>query len=197
MSRVLGLDIPEEATATFDDVGWVGAEGRLAIARLKEMGITQGYSSQVFAPANPAERGHMAHFLVRIPALTGIDLPAPGEVTFEDVTVLSVAAQRDTSVMVQLGIMDPVTPGRFDPRAAVTRKDMALFLARILELSEVTPVTLELSLSSESLLVGGTAIATIHALKPDGSPYSGLLIDVFADRGVVTPTPATSTPMRA
>jgi len=182
-SRVLGLNIPEEAKAIFDDAEWMSAEGKLAIAQLKEMGITQGYSPQFFGPANNVERVHMAHFLFRILQLTGIDLPVPGDEDFGDVAVLSAAARRDISVMVELGIMDLVTTGRFDPSAAVTREDMALSLARILELAEVDPVSLEIGLSSESLLVGGAAIATIRARKPDGSPYSGLLIDVFADHG--------------
>lgn len=183
VSRILGLAVPEEAAATFEDLGGVGAEGRLAIAQLKEMGITEGYSPQVFGPANPVARVHMAQFLVRLLRLTEVILPAPAEALFEDAAGLSAAAQSDISLMVQLGIMDPVAPGRFDPRAVVTREDMALFLSRILELAEVAPVSLELSLSSDSLLVGGAAVATIRAGKPDGSPYPGLLVDVFADRG--------------
>ena len=66
---------------------------------------------------------------------------------------------------------------------AVTREDMALFLARILEIAEIKPVSLELELSSDSLMVGGAATATVRALKPDGNPYPGLLIDLFADHG--------------
>ena len=32
-------------------------------------------------------------------------------------------------------------------------------------------------------MVGGAATATVRALKPDGNPYPGLLIDLFADYG--------------
>ena len=182
-SKVLGLPVPEGATESFDDLEWVSTEGRSAVAQLKEMGITTGYSPQIFGPANIVERVHMAHFLARMLRLTGMTLPQPGEETFEDVMPLSTEARADVSAMVELGIMDPVTADHFDPRGAVTREDMALFLARILEIAEIRPVSLELELSSESLMVGGAATATVRAFKPDGNPYPGLLIDLFADHG--------------
>ncbi len=182
-SKVLGLPVPEGATESFEDLESVSTEGRSAVAQLKEMGITTGYSPQIFGPANIVERVHMAHFLARMLRLTGMTLPAGGEETFEDVMPLSTEARADVSAMVELQIMDPATADQFDPRGAVTREDMALFLARILEIAEIKPVSLELELSSESLMVGGAATATVRAFKPDGNPYPGLLIDLFADHG--------------
>ena len=182
-SKVLGLPVPEGATESFEDLEGVSTEGRSAVAQLKAMGITTGYSPQIFGPANIVERVHMAHFLARVLRLTGMTLPVGGEETFEDVVPLSTEARADVSAMVELGIMDPVTADHFDPRGAVTREDMALFLARILEIAEIKPVSLELELSSESLMVGGAATATVRAFKPDGNPYPGLLIDLFADHG--------------
>ena len=182
-ARVLGLPAAQGATASFEDLGGVSSEARAAVAQLKQSGITQGYSPQVFGPDNMVERVHMAHFLVRMLKLTDTALPAPGEQPFEDVAMLGAAARRDISVLAELEVMDPAAPGRFDPHAPVTRHDMALFLARILEVAAVEPVSLELSLSTSSLLVGGAATATVRASKPDGSPYAGLLIDVFADQG--------------
>ena len=99
--------------------------------------------------------------------------PVGGEEIFEDVMPLSTEARADVSAMVELQIMDPVTADHFDPRGAVTREDMALFLARILEIAEIKPVSLELELSSDSLMVGGAATATVRALKPDGKPIPG------------------------
>ncbi len=182
-ARVLGLPVAQGATASFDDLGGVSNEARAAVAQLKQSGVTQGYSPTVFGPDNVVERVHMAHFLVRLLKLTSTALPVPAEQPFEDVATLSAAARRDISVLAELEVMDPAAPGRFDPHAPVTRHDMALFLARILEVADVDPVTLELSLSTNSLLVGGAATATVRASKPDGSPYAGLLIDVFADQG--------------
>lgn len=182
-SKVLGLPVPEGATESFDDLERVSSEGRSAVAQLKEMGITTGYSPQIFGPANIVGRAQMAHFLARMLRLTGITLPTEGGEAFEDVRPLSAAAQTDVSAMVELGIMDPVTADRFDPRGAVTREDMALYLARVLKIAEIKPVSLELELSSESLMVSGAATATVRAFKPDGNPYPGLLIDLFADYG--------------
>ena len=182
-SRVLGLPVPEGATESFDDLEGASAEARSAVAQLKEMGITTGYSPQIFGPDNIVERVHMAHFLTRMLRLAGVTLPPPGSGTFNDVVPLRAGARADVSAMVELGIMDPVAADRFDPRGDVTREDMALFLARVLQVAGVKPVSLELELSSESLMVGGAATVTVRASKPDGSPYSGLLIDVFADHG--------------
>ncbi len=182
-SKVLGLPVPEGATESFDDLEGVSTEARSAVAQLKEMGITTGYSPQIFGPANIVERAHMAHFLARMLRLTGVIFPPPGGETFDDVMPLSAEARNDVYAMVELGVMDPATADRFDPRGDVTREDMALFLARVLEIAEIKPVSLELELSSESLMVGGAATATVRAFKPDGSPYRGLLIDVFADHG--------------
>ena len=148
VSKVLGLDLPAEATESFDDLESVSAEAKLAVAQLKEMGITTGYSPQMFGPGNNVERVHMAHFLVRMLRRTDMILPEPDEDSFEDTASLYPSARADISVMVELGIMELVTPDRFDPRAVVTREDMALFLARILEMAEIKPVNLELSLSS-------------------------------------------------
>ena len=179
-SKVLGLILPDEPLESFDDLESVSAEGKLAVAQLREMGITRGYSPTVFGPANNVERVHMAHFLTRLLRLTSVTLPTPGDDSYEDLQDLSADARADIGAMASLGIMEAITPVRFEPRAPVTREDMAVFLARILELAEVEPVHLELNLSSESLLVGGAAEATVRALKPDGRPYPGMLIDLFA-----------------
>lgn len=182
-SKILGLDVPEEANATFDDLELVSAEAKLAIAQLNELEIARGYSPQTFGPANRVSRAHMAHFLARLIRLTSVPLPPRGQHTFEDVALLSANAGNDISIVVALGVMEPIGTDRFDPHTAVTREHMALYLARILKIAKVDPVSLELSISLQSLRVGGAAVATIRASKPDGSPYTGLLIDVFADYG--------------
>ncbi|MCQ3813431.1 MAG: S-layer homology domain-containing protein [Acidimicrobiia bacterium] len=187
-SKLLGLPLADQAKESFADLASASPESKLAVAQLNELGIARGYTAEEFGPANNIQRVHMAHFLARILRRTDVSLPNLATYTTRvsqlgDVSLLNRSARTDISLMLQLKIMDPVTPETFAPNADVTREDMALFLARTMQVVNVAPVSLELSLSSASLLVGGAATATVRALKPDGSPYPGLLIDLFADFG--------------
>ena len=180
----LELGLPEPTSVSFDDLGSVGDASREAVAQLQMLGIVKGMSARRFAPDESVQRAQMAQFLLRLLKLADVTLPDPAEDSFDDLGDVSGDAREAIGLTAALGIVRAQEPGRFDPRAAVTREDMALMLARTLEAAGARPVRLELSLSSESVMVGGAAEATIRATKPDGAPYPGLLIDVFAAYGV-------------
>ena len=180
----LELELPAGSSAPFDDLGSVSVEGRRAVAQIKELGIAGERAARLFGPDQSVERAEMAQYVLRLLKLTDVTLPAPAEDAFDDIEVVSAADREAIAVMAALGIMDAAAPRRFDPGTPVTRVDMALMLARILEAAGARPVRLELSLSSVSVLVGGAAEATVRALKPRGDPYPDLLIDVFAAYGV-------------
>ena len=179
----LELKLPEGDSMPFDDVAALDAEGRRAVARLHELGITRGRAERVFAPDRTVTRGQMALFLHRLLKLTDVRLTAPAPDDFDDVTGGSEATKEAVGVMTALEIMDPAEPRRFDVASPATREDMALFLARILELADARPVRLEVSVGSEVVPVGGSTEATVRALTPGGEPYPDLLIDVFLAYG--------------
>ena len=180
----LELALPEGSSVSFDDLGSVDAAGREAVAQLDDLGIVKGKTARRFAPSERVQRAQVAQFLLRLLKLTDTTLPDAAGDAFDDLGNVSAAAREAISVTAALGIVRAQEPGRFDPRAPVTREDMALLLARTLEVAGARPVRLELSLSSAVVMVGGAAEATVRATKPDGAPYAGLLIDVFAAYGV-------------
>lgn len=186
----LELDLPERPPAPFEDLAGLDDESRLAIAQLYALEVTTGRSEGVFDPAGTVTRGQMALFLHRLLKLTDVRLPdlsaenvddlAHG---LDDLVDASQSVREAAAAMLALGVMEPASPTRFDLSTRVTREDMARFLARILERADARPVRLEMSVASESVLVGGSTEATIRALKPSGEPLRGLLVDVFAAHG--------------
>ncbi len=182
----LELELPSGDSAPFDDVGALDAEGRRAVARLRELGITKGRAERVFDPDGTVTRGPMALLLHRLLKLTDVRLPAAASDDFDDLAEGSEEMKEAVRAMAALEIMNPAAPQRFDVAALVTREDMALHLARILELAGARPVRLDVSVGSGVVLVGGSTEATVRAVTPGGEPYPGLLIDVFAAWGVTS-----------
>ena len=187
----LELDLPPRPSVPFEDLAGIDAASRLAIAQLHALEVTSGRAEGVFDPAGTVTRGQMALFMHRLLRLTEARLPdlSAGSVDelahgLDDLVGGSQGIREAVAAMLALGVMDPASPTRFDLRTKVTRGDMALFLARILELAGARPVRLEVSVGSEVVLVGGSTEATVRAVTPRGEPYPGLLIDVFAAWGV-------------
>lgn len=99
------------------------------IAAIGERGITTGRVDGSFAPADTVRRDQMATFLAR-----ALDLAPVEEDHFSDVAVDSVH-RRAINAVAQAGITAGFDDGRFGPAEAVTREQMAAFLARGLGLA--------------------------------------------------------------
>ncbi len=117
-----------------DDDGSVfeGAIDRIASAR-----ITVGCnppSNTRYCPDRAVTRAEMAAFLVR-----AFDLPSAGSGAFvDDEGVYESAIDRRAGARISTGC-NPPTNDRFCPDQAVTRAEMAVFLARALDLAPITP----------------------------------------------------------
>ena len=181
--KALDLPLPDGPSQPFNDLGSVGTSGQLAIAGLHELDIIEGHLSGRFVPYDNVGRAQTAMLLLRLLEFAEVQLPEPSDVDIPDFDDLhgwpasTVIAIRQ---LVTLGIMQGVTADSFGPDIPITREDMALLLARVLETAEAQPVKLQVSASPDSVTVGGSSEITITALKPNGKPYRGLLIDVFA-----------------
>ncbi len=133
---------PALEDAGFRDVRRYPAATREAIDCLAHYGITFGTGPDTFAPDAPVRRKHMVLFLTRAAGPAGIDLPRPSNrpaEDFRDVAGLSIRTREAIDQLVQLGITQGKTRTTFDPNATVTRRQMALFLYRFLELAPVGP----------------------------------------------------------
>lgn len=133
---------PALEDAGFTDIRRYPAATREAINCLAHYQITFGTSRSTFAPEALVRRKHMALFLVRAAEPAGIDLPRPSArpaQEFTDVQGLSIRAREAIDQLLQLDITQGKTRNTFDPNAPVTRRQMALFLYRFLDLAPVGP----------------------------------------------------------
>lgn len=124
LSKALGLDpIPG---ARFADVpaGYVHAG---AINALVSEGILGGYSDGTFRPNEPLRREHMAAVITRA---LDLDLRPDAASVFSDVT----AYAGEIGAIAHAGIAAGRGDGTFQPKASVTRGQMATFLVNAVRL---------------------------------------------------------------
>lgn len=122
----------DSSDAGFGDLDSVSSEARTAINSLANAGIAQGRSAGVFDPGGAVTRGQMASFLARLADAAGADGFASTGNAFDDDEELVHEPSIDRIAAAG------VTTGRgsdrfFDPLSAVTREQMAAFLARVLD----------------------------------------------------------------
>jgi hypothetical protein len=115
------LKLPATSTDFFADDG--SSAHHADINRLAASGITGGCGSGRFCPKATVTREQMASFLAR-----ALDLPAAGTDYFADDAASG--HQADINRLAASGITGGCGPGRFCPRAVVTREQMAGFLRR-------------------------------------------------------------------
>jgi glucose/arabinose dehydrogenase len=127
-------------TASFDDLGSEPAEVRAAVGRLVEEGVLRGSREgdrQVFRPRELLSRGQMAAVLRR--SLDGVSRLATGSAAPRRAPVDAFdddegsVFEDDIGVVAAEGLAAGTGPRRFTPGAPVTRQQMALFVARLLE----------------------------------------------------------------
>ena len=123
--------------ARFSDTGDLPAGSIVAISCIAHYGITAGTTPSTFSPAEPVSRSQMARFLVRTAGALGVELPGGETSPFEDVDGLDDDGRRSISRLWELEITRGTESGRFSPGQPVSRRQMALFLSRLLKAAEV------------------------------------------------------------
>ena len=102
-------------------------------------GITKGTSATTYSPLMSVTREHMALFLMRLAALVGIDVnDDPDDPGFTDTGDLSEKSQTAIAQLADLGITKGTTDTTYSPDDAVSRGQMALFIARLM--NQMTPM---------------------------------------------------------
>jgi len=131
-----GLTIPDPSTGpAFDDIAGLGQSFQNAIESLASMGLTQGTSDTAFTPYGQVTRVQMALFLDRLMIASGVTLTQPVTTGFTDLDNISTEATNAIGRLYANGITKGTTNQTFDPQGVVTRWQMALFLARVLDLA--------------------------------------------------------------
>ena len=119
--RVIAPEFSDIATSTFiDNIHWLFYEG-----------ITGGCGSGKFCPKASVTRVQMAQFLVR-----AFHYPATATDYFSDDNGIS--GENSINSLREANITGGCAPNRFCPRANVTRAQMAIFLAKALNLPAAT-----------------------------------------------------------
>ena len=136
--RVLDDDEPQRHVSRFDDVDaanwWTPYTERLAA-----LSVTKGCKTKPlrFCPDIAVNRGQMAAFLVR-----AFELDAGPRVGFDDVDPAHTFVDEiDALAAARVTVGCAVDPARYCPSDAVTRGQMAAFLARALGLIEAPVLT--------------------------------------------------------
>ena len=127
---VAGVPLPDDPPDAFDDDNGHAHEANIDNAAA--LGIASGVTADAFRPNNAVRRDQMATFVAQsIEAITGEELPTPEEDHFEDDN----GNTHETSInqLAELGIVTGTAEGTYSPSANVTRRQMALFLARDLD----------------------------------------------------------------
>jgi hypothetical protein len=139
----------------FDDVP-ANAISCGPIKWLVAAGVANGVDATHFAPQAKVTRGQMALFLYRL-VHGGSNAPACTEAPFSDVAVNSLACGA-IAWLADTGITTGTAQGLFSPANSVTRGQMAAFLHRLADLTEITG-TVEADsgpLSGVSVVINGT-----------------------------------------
>ena len=179
-AEILGVELPAGDSTPFEDLSGLDADGQLSVVRLYELGITTGSGPGVFDPAALVGRLQMALFLSRTLAAASIageaDRDSP---PYPDLEGWSDEALSAVANLAALGVEWPGATELFDPARRVTREEAALLLAGVLEAAGARHVKLTVESSGTTSLHDEAIVVTVTATKPDGSPYRGLLVDMF------------------
>jgi hypothetical protein len=124
-----GVALPVSAPDAFDDDD--GTTHEVTTNRLAAAGIVRGTGAGAFSPGTPVSRAAMATFLVAVHDLVaGTDLPASADGFADDEGNVHEAS---IDRLAAAGIATGTTGTTFSPAAAVTRAQLATFLARVLD----------------------------------------------------------------
>ena len=134
-----GRECPSSGAASFGDVD-SGSTHAAGIDCVSALGVAAGTTATAFSPTAPVTRAQMATFLARAWAAAGRKCSAAAAGAFFDDVPADSTHAAGIGCMAALGITRGTGAGTFAPSDAVTRAQMATFLARFHEaLTTLTP----------------------------------------------------------
>lgn len=121
---LVALFVPSQAQAATDELTGLTLEKEMRA--MIAQGIIQGYKDGSVRPKNDVTREQFAAFIVR-----ALDLP-DGVPTYTDVNPSSALASA-IGALQSTGIMKGTLDNKFNPNKQITREEMAITMARVLE----------------------------------------------------------------
>ncbi len=136
------LQGPVTAQGTpFTDLDDVSDATRRAIECIFDAGITRGTSATTYSPSRPVTRRQMALFLTRLLDVIEVPSPEAADPGFTDLGGVEEEARSAVARLFGLGITRGTSATTFSPSRPVTRRQMALFLTRLLSAAGVEPAS--------------------------------------------------------
>ncbi len=142
-------------------------------------GITKGTSATTYSPVMSVTREHMALFLTRLAGLVGIDVVSdPDDAGFTDTGDLSAESQTAINQLADLGITQGTSATTYSPADSVTRGQMALFIARLMDkmtpMMQNTKTVYGYTPSKVVAVEDSDTTPNVDETKKIGSPYTDL-----------------------
>ena len=125
-------DIPP---SDFDDLSSNQSQAD-SINCIAYFGITKGTSATTYSPDDPVSREQMALFLIRLAGRVGIAIPSGGDFGFADIGHLDAESRVAINQLAGLGITKGTSATTYSPADPVSRWQMALFIARLMDKME-------------------------------------------------------------
>lgn len=125
-------DMDQDNRKTFTDLAGHWAED--AVLALQSKHLLPGVTGQLFLPDEKVSR---AQFTAIMAQLLELEPLSPSPVPFADLQP-DRPYYRKVVAALQAGLVDGISPGRFDPEGPITREQAAVLVARALEYSGIT-----------------------------------------------------------
>lgn len=127
------LSRPDSLAITFTDTGSLSDPIQQSIEAIRLLGVTKGIGGGLYDPYGAVPRWQMALFLTRMIHASGVTLPAGGDQGFTDIGATAPEAVKAINQLAEIGVTRGTSPTTFSPDEAVTREQMASFVARAIE----------------------------------------------------------------
>lgn len=182
-----GITVPAASSQGFTDIATLSQASQDAINQLKALGITTGTSATTYSPADTVSRVNMAQFLARFLNLA-IQGPGGGgkpnsfagdDSQFTDLGAVSVDGFNAVYDLFELGVTTGTSATTFSPFDAVTREQMAAFIARTLNHTNARPKGVNIQAVPSAIFDGDDVAVAITVRDDTFKPVANALVDVF------------------
>lgn len=174
-----GITVPAAASQGFTDIANLPQASQDAINQLAALGVSKGTSTTTYSPADSVSRYQMALFLVRFLAKAGVTFDGTSGSGFTDTGSVSFEAYNAIEDAYDLGVTTGTTKTTFSPFAAVTREQMAAFIARTLGHTNARPAGISFQASDTAITEGDDVDVQISVRDASHKPVVDALVDVF------------------
>jgi hypothetical protein len=160
--------------AGFEDLGGVSGEARNAINALRNAGVVNGVTEDMYNPLGQVRRDQMATFLVQFyENVLGDEMPGNATNAFMDDN--GNVHEANINAIAAADIADGVAAGQYAPNRPVTRAQMAAFVAREIQVAineDLIPPLFDQPAQEPTVTVGNQGNVTA------GAEFTGTFADL-------------------